>query len=34
VIVAGLSKLTGFLADLGVIDDERRSTWSALGLVA
>jgi hypothetical protein len=34
VIVAGVSKLTGFLQDLGLIDDENRSTWVALGLLA
>jgi hypothetical protein len=34
VIVAGVSKLTGFLQDLGLIDDENRSTWAALGLLA
>ncbi len=33
-IVAGLSKLTGFLSEIGVIDDERRPTWAALGLLA
>ncbi|MDP9335860.1 MAG: diiron oxygenase [Actinomycetota bacterium] len=33
VIVAGLSKLTGFLAELGVIDDEHRPAWRALGLI-
>jgi hypothetical protein len=34
VIVEGLAKLTGFLAEIGVIDDERRPTWAALGLLA
>lgn len=29
-IVAGLSKLTTFLTELGVIDDEHREAWSAL----
>jgi hypothetical protein len=33
VIVEGLAKLTGFLAEIGVIDDERRPTWAALGLL-
>ena len=33
VIVAGLSKLTGFLAELGVIDDEHRAAWRELGLI-
>lgn len=34
VIIEGLAKLTGFLADLGVIHDERRPTWASLGLLA
>ncbi len=34
VIVEGLAKLTGFLAEIGVIDDERRPAWAALGLLA
>ena len=29
-IVAGLSKLTTFLDEIGIIDDEHRSAWSAL----
>ena len=33
-IAEGLAKLTGFLTQLGVIDDERRPAWEALGLVA
>jgi P-aminobenzoate N-oxygenase AurF len=33
-IVAGLSKLTTFLTEIGVIDDEQRPTWAGLGLVA
>ena len=33
-IVTGLTKLTTFLSDIGVIDDEHRPTWSGLGLVA
>lgn len=33
-IAEGLTKLTGFLTQLGVIDDERRPAWEALGLVA
>jgi hypothetical protein len=33
-IVEGLTKLTGFLKELNVIDAERRATWEALGLVA
>ncbi len=34
VIVAGLAKLTGFLAEIGVIMTPRRPTWAALGLLA
>jgi hypothetical protein len=33
-IVEGLAKLTGFLTELGLIDDAHRSTWETLGLVA
>jgi len=33
-IAEGLTKLTGFLTQLGVIDDARRPAWEALGLVA
>jgi hypothetical protein len=33
-IVAGLAKLTSFLTEVGVIDDEHRPTWVELGLVA
>jgi hypothetical protein len=33
-IVAGLSKLTSFLTDIGVIDPEHRPTWAAMGLVS
>jgi P-aminobenzoate N-oxygenase AurF len=33
-IVAGLSKLTTFVTDLGIIDDAHRSSWAELGLVA
>jgi hypothetical protein len=33
-IVAGLAKLTTFLSEIGVIDDDHRSTWAALGLVS
>jgi len=33
-VVAGLSKLTGFLSDIGIIDDASGNTWTALGLVA
>jgi hypothetical protein len=33
-IVAGLAKLTNFLTEIGVIDDEHRPTWVELGLVA
>jgi len=29
-VVAGLSKLTTFLTEIGVIDDEHRSAWQAL----
>lgn len=32
-IVAGLAKLTNFLTEIGVIDQEHRSTWVELGLV-
>jgi hypothetical protein len=34
VIVDGLSKLTTFLTDIGVIDDAHVDTWTALGLAA
>jgi hypothetical protein len=34
VIVAGLSKLTTFLTDIGMIDDASVETWTALGLAA
>jgi len=30
VVVAGLAKLTSFLTEIGVIDDEHRPAWSAL----
>jgi hypothetical protein len=33
-IHAGLAKLTGFLTELGVIDDAHRPTWSELNLIA
>ena len=33
-IVAGLAKLTSFLTDIGVIDDEHRAEWAELGLAA
>jgi hypothetical protein len=33
-IVEGLAKLTAFLGELGVIDDESRAVWQELGLVA
>ncbi len=33
-IVSGLSKLTTFLTDIGVIDDAHRPTWASFGLVA
>ena len=33
-IVAGLAKLTTFLTEIGVIDDEHRPAWVALGLAA
>ena len=33
-VVAGLAKLTGFLSDVGIIDESSRPTWAALGLVA
>ena len=32
-VVEGLAKLTGFLAELGVIDDATRPVWRDLGLV-
>jgi P-aminobenzoate N-oxygenase AurF len=33
-VVAGLAKLTTFLSEIGVIDDEQRPVWAGLGLVA
>jgi hypothetical protein len=33
-IVNGLAKLTTFLAEVGIIDDESRPMWEAFGLVA
>jgi hypothetical protein len=33
-VIEGLAKLTRFLTELGVIDDDRRPAWEALGLVA
>lgn len=33
-VVEGLGKLTRFLTELGVIDDESRPTWQELGLMA
>jgi hypothetical protein len=33
-VVEGLTKLTSFLAELGVIDPETRPAWQGLGLVA
>ena len=33
-IYAGLAMLTGFLTELGVIDDAHRPTWSELNLIA
>jgi hypothetical protein len=33
-IVEGLTKLTNFLTELGLIDDAHRATWEDLGLVA
>jgi hypothetical protein len=33
-VVAGLAKLTGFLADLGIIDGPSRPNWGAMGLIA
>jgi hypothetical protein len=33
-IVEGVSKLTAFLTELGLIDEGRRAKWEALGLVA
>ena len=32
-VIAGLAKLTGFLSDVGIIDEASRPTWAALGLV-
>ncbi len=32
-VVAGLSKLTSFLAEVGVINDEHRPAWLEMGLV-
>ena len=34
VVLAGLSKLTTFLGELGIIDEPHRATWTALGLAA
>jgi hypothetical protein len=34
VIVAGVSKLAGFLEEVGIIDDAHRPMWQMLGLVA
>jgi hypothetical protein len=34
VILDGLSKLTAFLTELGVIDDDGHAAWRDLGLVA
>jgi hypothetical protein len=33
-IVAGLTKLTAFLTEIGVLDDAHRPTWTDLGLAA
>jgi hypothetical protein len=33
-VVAGLAKLTNFLSEIGIIDDEQRPMWAGLGLVA
>ena len=33
-ILDGLSKLTTFLTELGVIDEPHRATWTDLGLAA
>jgi hypothetical protein len=33
-VVAGLSKLTSFLTEIGVIDDDHRTPWLERGLVA
>jgi hypothetical protein len=33
-VIEGLAKLTTFLTELGVIDDEHRPAWQTLGLVA
>jgi hypothetical protein len=32
-VIAGLAKLTTFLSEIGVIDDETRPVWAGLGLV-
>ena len=32
-LIAGLSKLTGFCNDIGIIDEAHRQTWEILGLV-
>jgi hypothetical protein len=33
-VIAGLSKLTTFLSEVGVIDDEHRAIWAELGLLS
>jgi hypothetical protein len=33
-IVAGLAKLTTFLREVGIIDDDNRATWAGFGLLA
>jgi hypothetical protein len=33
VVIDGLTKLTGFLSEIGLIDDEHRPTWVELGLL-
>ncbi len=33
-VIAGLAKLTTFLSEIGVIDDETRPVWAGLGLVS
>jgi hypothetical protein len=33
-VVAGLSKLTTFLSEVGIIDDEQRPIWEGFGLLS
>jgi hypothetical protein len=33
-VIAGLAKLTTFLSEIGIIDDEQRPIWAGLGLLS